>query len=105
MAAAESGCEIEEDTLTVIELRERTIPLAQYGEVFIRSGEGAIRCNADDENSRYICLIDGPGVIYVEGGDQPPKGMIFATDEIGEAHIYRTADLSCGLKSEFDKYR
>ena len=104
-ALAEEACKIENSIAVVYEIRERSIPLAEYGEVAIRAASGSIRCEADADEVRYVCFVDGPGELFVEGGDGAAHAMVFLTKEMGEAHIYGDGDLTCGHKSEFDKYR
>ncbi|MEL6619327.1 MAG: hypothetical protein AAFP16_10660 [Pseudomonadota bacterium] len=77
----------------------------QYDSLVIRATGGAIRCSEDVDQNRQVCLVDGKGELLVEGGDRAPHIIALKTDEMGEVHIYASADLSCGFKADFDKYR
>lgn len=100
-AHASDACSITSDTVTYYEKREASILVLQYGDVDIRATAGKVRCAEDAENNRQICSVEGKGELLIEGGDQPPKVVELKTDEPGEVHVYSTADLSCGLKSDF----
>lgn len=98
---ASDPCNITSDTVRYYEKRETAILLLQYGDIVIRATGGKIRCAEDAANSRQICSVEGKGELLIEGGDRPPSIITLNTDDPGEVHIYDTADLSCGLASDF----
>ncbi len=102
---AEAACTIETDIATVAEVRDASLHLAEFEDLSVRAAGGKVRCDRDAGQGRYLCLMDGPGVLYVEGGGAPAKVIEFTTDAVGEAHFYSSGDVSCGLKLEFDRYR
>ena len=98
---ASEACEIIDDIPFVFDVRERSIPLLQFGDVYLRAASGKIRCKFDEKSDRQICTVDGQGELFIEGGDNAAHVIQFNTDKIGEAHVYSNADLSCGLQSDF----
>jgi len=103
--AAAEPCEIVSDGAAYAQARDRAVLLLQHGQMVLRATDGKIRCSEDASSKRQICAVDGPGEMLIEGGNRAPRLVRLTTQEPGEVHVYDTGDLSCGLKSEFDKYR
>ena len=104
-ANAASDCDIIDSVAEYYERKEQAIILMQYEDLVVRATGGEIRCEEDKSGKRQVCMVNGQGEILVEGGDRSAKIIRLNTDELGEVHIYASGDLSCALKSEFDRYR
>lgn len=102
---ASDACEITSDTISYYEKRENAVMLMQYADLVIRATDGNISCSEEVGENRQVCLVDGKGELLVEGGDRAPHIIEMNSDALGEVHIYASADLSCGLKSDFDRFR
>lgn len=102
---ADSDCDIVDSVTEYYERKEAAIILMQYEDLVVRATGSEIRCEEDAKQKRQVCMVNGEGEILVEGGERSAKIIRLNTDELGEVHIYASGDLSCGLKSEFDRNR
>ena len=102
---ASEPCEVIDNVSEYYERKEQAIMLMQYEEIVVRATSGEIRCADDKSAKRQVCMVDGQGEILVEGAGRSSKIIRLNTDELGEVHMFASGDLSCALKSEFDRYR
>lgn len=97
---AEDACTIVSDIPLYSERAEEAILLMQYEDIVVRATDGKISCEEDAENTRQICLVDGPGEILIESGRGLFVVQMTAQDE-HELRIHSSGDLTCGLASDF----
>lgn len=102
LALSSDACDIIDDTLTVIDIKKRSIPLLEFKPLYLRAASGKIRCEYDEKNNRQVCNADGRAELYIEGAERPPQVIHFKSDKVGEAHIYASGDLTCGWQSDFN---